>query len=206
MMLKRDEKFEKNYFVVSKMKRIWWILAQALKNHKNLHFDWFLLCKVFNVWPKKVSLMELKSDANLKKNWLVVWKMTWGKFDKFWPEHLKVSKLWLWWGPFVQSRKSMRLKFTEELCVITMKNDANLKRNWLVISKLTSGIWRILTRALENLKNLLFSCWLLWPKYVMFELKKHRGVTFDGTVDWCRTWRKTDLCFQKWHEEFGKFA
>ena len=50
-----------------------------------------------------------------------------------------------------------------------------------------------------------------WPKYIMFELKKacyvwlHWGVMFDCTEDWCKIWRKTDLCFLKWHEEFGKF-
>ena len=81
----------------------------------------------------------------------------------------------------------------------------NLKRNWFVIWKLTWGILQILTWTLENLKNLLFN-WLLWPKYIMFELKKYRGVMFDGTEDWCKIWRKTDLCFQKWHEEFGKFS
>ena len=40
----------------------------------------------------------------------------------------------------------------------------------------------------------------------MFELKKYRGVMFDGTGDWRRIWRKTDLSFQKWHEEFGRFS
>ena len=29
---------------------------------------------------------------------------------------------------------------------------------------------------------------------------------FDGTEDWCKIWRKADYCFQKWHEEFGKFS
>ena len=29
----------------------------------------------------------------------------------------------------------------------------SLKRNWLVVWKLTSGIWQILTRTLESLKN-----------------------------------------------------
>ena len=29
---------------------------------------------------------------------------------------------------------------------------------------------------------------------------------FDGTEDWCKIWRKTDLCFQKRHEEFSKFS
>ena len=53
------------------------------------------------------------------------------------------------------------------------------------------------------------SCTLMgcfWPRYIMFELNKCRGVMFDGTQDWCKVWRKTDLCFQKWHEEFGKFS
>ena len=36
-----------------------------------------------------------------------------------------------------------------------------------------------------------------WTKYIMFELKKYREVLFDGTEDWCKIWRKTDLCFLK---------
>ena len=43
-------------------------------------------------------------------------------------------------------------------------------------------------------------------KCKMFQVKKNRGVTFDGTEDWCKIWRKTELRFQKWHEEFGKFS
>ena len=41
----------------------------------------------------------------------------------------------------------------------------------------------------------------LWPKYIMFDLKKCRGVIFDGTEHWCKNWRKTDFCCQKWHKE-----
>ena len=64
--------------------------------------------------------------GNLKENRLVVWKKTW-EFGKFSPEHLKVSKLELWWDPFVQSRKGMTLKFIEESCVMTMKNNAKFE-------------------------------------------------------------------------------
>ena len=47
----------------------------------------------------------------------------------------------------------------------------NFRRAWLASSKLTWGIWQILTRALENLKICtLLGCF--WPKYIMFELKK----------------------------------
>ena len=40
----------------------------------------------------------------------------------------------------------------------------------------------------------------------MFELKKYREVMFDDTEDWSKIWSKTDLFFQKWHKEFGKFS
>ena len=49
------------------------------------------------------------------------------EFDTFSPEHSKVSKLGLWWDPFLQSRKYMTLKFTGELFVMTMKNDAKFE-------------------------------------------------------------------------------
>ena len=45
-----------------------------------------------------------------------------------------------------------------------------------------------------------------WPKYIMFELKKYRGAIFHDTKVWCKIWRKTDLWFGKWYEEFGKFS
>ena len=28
---------------------------------------------------------------------------------------------------------------------------------------------------------------------------------FDVIVDWCKIWRKTDLCFPKWHEILASF-
>ena len=72
----------------------------------------------------------------------------------------------------------------------------NLKRNWLVVSKLTQGIWRILTWELESLKiYTLMGCF--WANYIMFELKKYRKVMFDCTQDWYKVCRKTGLCFQK---------
>ena len=52
-------------------------------------------------------------------------------------------------------------------------------------------------------------CTLIGPfhaKYITFDLKKYRGVIFHDTEEWCKIWRKTDLWFGKWHEEFGKFS
>ena len=61
---------KKNGFDVLKMTGIWWILIGSLKSLKKLDFDWFLLCKVYNVWPKKsteaLSFMTLKSHAKFE--------------------------------------------------------------------------------------------------------------------------------------------
>ena len=81
----------------------------------------------------------------------------------------------------------------------------NLKRNWLVIlnwHEIFDEFWPEHSK-ISKLCTLL--CWL-WPRYIMFEFKKYRGVIFDGTEDWCKIWRKTDLCFQKSYEQFGKFS
>ena len=67
------------------------------------------------------------------------------EFDKFWPEHLKVSKIFTLMGSF-------------------------------------------------------------WAKYILFELKKYRGVIFHDTEEICKFWRKTDLWFEKGLEKFGKFS
>ena len=104
------QNLEKNRFVASKMTRIWWMLIKALKSLQNLHFDWSFSCKVCNVWPRKVQRTNLswhwRVMQNLKRSWLVVWKMTWRIWQIFirTPESVKIGTVM---GPFVQSRKCM---------------------------------------------------------------------------------------------------
>ena len=42
-------------------------------------------------------------------------------------------------------------------------------------------------------------------KYLMFDLKKYRGVIFDETEEEYKIWRGIDLSFQNLHKEFDKF-
>ena len=103
-LYKISKSTEKKYWlVVSRMTRIWWILTRALKSLTNFHFDWFLLCRVFNVWWKKVQTSYLswqwKVMQNLTKNWLVVWKMTWEIWQIF-TKGLKTVKIWTLMGSF----------------------------------------------------------------------------------------------------------
>ena len=92
--------------------------------------NWLLATKVYNVWATKVQRCYLSWHWRVMQFWRKTdfWFEKWHeKFGKFSPEHLKVSKLGLWWDPFVQSRKGMTLKFTEKFCVMVMKNNAKFK-------------------------------------------------------------------------------
>ena len=51
----------------------------------------------------------------------------------------------------------------------------NLKRNWLVISKLTWGIWWILTQALESLKTVYFNVLVLSKVFIVWAKKVQRS-------------------------------
>ena len=85
--------------------------------------------------------MTLKSDAKFEKK-LTCCLENDEEFCKFLPEHSKVSKLELWWDPFVQSWKCMGLKFTVVLGVMTgidfsFQNwPEKFKKFWLEHSKI----------------------------------------------------------------------
>ena len=64
------QNLKKNWLVVwKKTWGIWQIFTRALKILKNLHFDWFLLCKVYNVWPKIVQMIFHETE-----DWCKIWK------------------------------------------------------------------------------------------------------------------------------------
>ena len=87
MTLKSDVKFEEKPICCSKMTRIWWILIRALKSLKNGHCDWSLSWKVYNFWPQIAQRSYLswhwRVMQNLKKNWILVWIITWGIWQIF---------------------------------------------------------------------------------------------------------------------------
>ena len=93
--------------------------------------------------------------------------------------------------------------------VVTCHNNEEWRKIWRVIDlsvqtwhKKFDEFWQEHSKISKNLA--LMACF--WPKYIIFELKKYRGVMFDGTGYWIKIWRKTDLCFRKWREEFHKFS
>ena len=79
----------------------------------------------------------------------------------------------------------------------------NLKRNSLLVSKLTWEIWQILTWALESLKNLHFNGLLLtkvynvWAKKVQKSyLSWHWRVVQNLKKNWLAVWKMTREIWQ----------
>ena len=121
--------------------------------------------------------MALNIDAKFKENWLLLHKCM-EEFEKFSPEHLKVSKLGLWWTFFIRSRKFMSLKFTGRYLSWQWRMMQNWRRNWLVVSKLKLRIWQILTGALKNIKAFLFNGLFLIKVYNVWAKKVRRSYTW----------------------------
>ena len=170
------QNMERNRLVVSKLTwGIWQILTWAL-SLKNFHFNGLFLSKVYIVWAKKVQRSYLswnwRGIQNLERNQLVVSKLTWGiwqiltwalqSLKDFHFNGLLLSKLCIVWAKKVQ-----RSYLSWHWRVIQ-----NLERNQLVVSKLTWGIWQILTWALQSLNNfhlnglLLNKVYIVWAKKV----------------------------------------
>ena len=167
-------------------------------------------------WPKNI-MFELKKCRGVifhdTREWCKIWRKTdlwFGKwheeFGKFSPEHSKISKICTLMGCFwpkyimfeLKKYRGVMFDGTEDWYKIWRKTDLCFQKWHEEFDKFWpkhSKISKICT---------LMGCF--WPKYIMLELKKYKGVMFDCTEDWCKIWRKTDLCFQKWHEEFGKFS
>ena len=75
------------------MTRIWWILIWALKSLKHLHFDWSLVCKVYNVWPKQVQRSIFHDTEESCK----IWRKTCMWFGK-WLEEFSKCQNWYFHG------------------------------------------------------------------------------------------------------------
>ena len=93
------------------------------------------------------------------------------EFSKFSPAHSKVSKLRHWWDPFVQSRKCMSLKFTEELC----HGNDEWRKNWRGIKTDMRNLTNFDPSTHKISKNLHFTGLPLTKVYIVWAKKVPRS-------------------------------
>ena len=135
---------------------------------------------------------------SLKKNWLVVWTMTW-EIWKIFTRGLESIKIGTLMGSFSKVENPWAKIFYRGV----MKMIKNLKMNSLVISKLTWGMWQTLSRTLKSLKNVHFN-WLLLSKIYIVWAKKvlrsylswHWGLMLNLKKHWLVVWKMKEGIWQ----------
>ena len=111
------------------------------------YFDRFLLLKVYKISAKNVLKIYISWNWRLmqssKKNWFVVsrWILTWAL------EILKISNLI---DSFCAKYITFHLKKSRTYLLWHWIMMQNLKKNWLVVWKMTWEIWQIFAGALEK--------------------------------------------------------
>ena len=101
--------------------------------------------------------------------------------------------------PAAKSWKSKKLKF-DGLHLSknyipsskTFTDLSNITFNWLVVWKMTWGIWQIFSRALKI--GILMGSFN--PNLKKYELKIHRGVICHDNKELCKSWRGTTCDFK----------
>ena len=114
--------YRKNWLLDPKLTwGIWWIFTQALKSPKFCTFMCYFLSIAYKVSAEKVQKNYLswhwKKIQTLKKNWLFVWKVTWGIWWTLTQatESLKICTLM---GYFCRNYVVFELKKIQRSCVV----------------------------------------------------------------------------------------
>ena len=142
------------------------------------------------------------------EDWCKIWRKTdlyflkWHEeFGKFSPEHVRKSKNWVFsWVLLSKVENVWAWNLQGSYMSWQWRMMQNLKRNWLLNSKLTWVIWYILSQAIENLENLHFNGLLLtivynvWAKkvqrsYVWFQWRLVQNLKENWLVLPKMTWR-----------------
>ena len=90
----------------------------------------------------------------------------------------------------------MSLKSTKDLSVMTMKNYTKFQEELTCHFKVDIRNLANFDPSTRKSKKIFTLIGSFWAKYILFELKKYRGVIFHKTEEGCKIWRGIDLLFQ----------
>ena len=149
--------------------------------------------------------MALNIDAKFEGKLTCAFKNDMRNLAYFHQSTFESLKRWTFIGSFYPEEEIYELKIyrgfmchdNEKWCKIWTGIDWSLQ-NW---HEEFNNFW--LQHSNISTICTLMNCF--WPKYIILEFRKYTGVMFNGSQDWYKIWRKTDLCFQKWHKNLVNF-
>ena len=130
---------------------------------------------------------------------------------------MRLDLIFSMWYIYINSNLSPLTKFTSSSRSTKFKDILP----WGIIFLETEEgykIWRDINLLFQNWQNEFDNIWpehskvwkafilmgSFWAKYILFELKKYRGIIFHETEEGYKICRGIDLLLQNWHKEFDK--
>ena len=157
--------------------------------------------------PKKYRGVILHETEEGYKLWRGIDSsfQNWHKeFDKIWAEHSKVSKILIlmdsFWGKYIlfELKKYRGIIFHETEVGYKIWRGIDLFQNWYKeFDKISVNHSKV--------SKFFILMGSFWGKYILFELKKYRGIIFHETEVGYKIWKGIKLSFQNWHKELTKF-
>ena len=127
------------------------------------------------------------------------------EFDEFWPEHLKISQIFILMGSFWAEYIFFELK--KYWGVIFYETEEGYENKATEIFVTIENVFFYLIFSLTHLVfDFLIFIYIYIYIYILFKLKKYRRVIFHRTEEGYKIWRGIDLLFQDCHKEFEKFG
>ena len=148
--------------------------------------------------------MALKGDAKFERKLTRGLKTDIRNWANFHVSSQKSKNLHFYWILLFKPCKVLDEKIHKSYVSWHSKVIHSLKKNWLLVPKMTWEIWWISMRAIASLKICTLMCYF-FRKYIMYEPKKYKGVMHNSTEKRCKIWGEKVLCFEIWHEKFSEF-
>ena len=109
---------------------------------------------------KKFQLKKYRGVmSHVTEAWCKIWRKTgmlfqkWQEFGEFWLDHSKASKICFLTGSCLYKVYNVWLKKIQTSYLSWhWRVMQSLKKNWLIVWKMTWGIWQVFTRALSSVK------------------------------------------------------
>ena len=88
---------------------------------------------------------------------------------------------------------------------MAMKNDSKFEEDLTCHFKIDMRNFTNFDLSIQKSQKFYTLMAWFWPKYIMFEPKKYRGVMFDGTEDWHGLEGKLTCSFKNDMKNFSNF-
>ena len=133
--------------------------------------------------------MALNTDITFEGKLTCAFKNDMKNYRKCSPEHIWKSKFEVWWDPFIQSKNCSSFKFTRG---VLCHGNEEWYQIWTGIDLSVQNWHEAFDKFCPEHSKISKICTLtdcFWPKYIMFALKKYKGVMLVAL--------KTDANFER---------